>query len=256
MGTRTSYPHGTFSWVDLATTDAEGAKAFYGRLFGWTFDDRAAGEGMIYSMAQIGDDSVAALAQDDTGAAPPHWNSYVTVDDVDALVPRVSELGGTVAAGPFDVLDAGRMLVVSDPTGAFLCLWQAKDNIGAELVNVHGALTWNDLSTHDADAARGFYSELLGWTFEQVSEEPPYWVIQNGGRSNGGMRVFTEEEAHFPPHWLPYFAVDSTDGIASAATDAGGSVMVEPFDVPSGRVAVLGDPQGAAFAVSEAEFDD
>ena len=256
MGKRTSYPHGTFSWIDLATTDAAGAKAFYTRLFGWEYVDMPAGEGMIYSMAQIGGDPVAALAQQDLDEAPPHWNSYVTVDDVDGLAPRVAELGGTLVAEPFDVLDAGRMAVLSDPTGAFLCLWQAKDNIGAQLVNTHGALTWNDLSTNDADAARSFYSELLGWTFQQVSEEPPYWVIQNGARSNGGMRVLTEEEAHFPPHWLPYFAADSTDAAASAAIEAGGSVMVDPFDVPSGRVAVLGDPQGAAFAVSEAEFDE
>ena len=256
MGKRSSHPHGTFSWIDLATTDAQGAKAFYGKLFGWEYDDRPAGDGMTYSMCLIDGSAVAAIAETDTGEAPPHWNSYVTVDDLDALAPRVAELGGTVAAGPFDVFDAGRMLVVADPTGAFVELWQAKENIGAELVNVPGALTWNDLNTNDADVARGFYSELLGWSFEQVSEQPPYWVIQNGGRSNGGVRVFTEEEANFPPHWLPYFAVDSTDAIASAATDAGGSVMVDPFDVPSGRVAVLGDPKGAAFAVSEAEFDE
>ena len=154
------------------------------------------------------------------------------------------------------MIDAGRMAVISDPTGAFLALWQAKENIGAGLVNIHGALTWNDLSTNDADAARSFYSDLLGWTFEQASEEPPYWVIQNGGRSNGGMRVLTEEEAHFPPHWLPYFAADSTDAIASAVTDAGGSVMVPAFDLPTGRAAALGDPQGAAFAIFEGEFDD
>ena len=255
MGKRTSYPHGTFSWIDLATTDAAGAKAFYTRLFGWEYVDMPAGEGMIYSMAQIGGDPVAALAQQDLDEAPPHWNSYVTVDDVDGLAPRVAELGGTLVAEPFDVLDAGRMAVLSDPTGAFLCLWQAKDNIGAQLVNTHGALTWNDLSTNDADAARSFYSELLGWTFQQVSEEPPYWVIKNGDRSNGGMRVLTEEEAHFPPHWLPYFAADSTDAIASATKDAGGSVAVEPFDLPTGRVAVLQDPQGAHFAVFEGEFD-
>lgn len=256
MGKRSSYPHGTFSWIDLATTDAQGAKAFYTRLFGWEYADTPAGDGMIYSMALLDGSPVAALAEQDTGEAPPHWNSYITVDDLDTIVPRIGELGGTVVAGPFDVFDAGRMVVLSDPTGAFVALWEAQESIGAELVNVPGALTWNDLSTNDADAAQSFYSELLGWTFRQVSQEPPYWVISNGDRSNGGMRVLTEEEAHFPPHWLPYFATDSADATASAATEAGGSVLVAPFDVPAGRAAVLGDPQGAAFAVSQAEFDD
>jgi predicted enzyme related to lactoylglutathione lyase len=256
MPQRSSYPPGTFSWIDLATTDAEGAKAFYGGLFGWDYDDRPMGDGTNYSMAQIGGASVAAIVEQDTGDAPPHWNSYITVEDVDATAARVGGLGGTLVGGPFDVFDAGRMAVISDPTGAFVELWQAKDNIGAGVVNAHGALSWNDLSTNDADTARSFYSELLGWTYEQVSEVPPYWVIQNGERSNGGVRVFTEEEANFPPHWLPYFGADSTDDTASAAADAGGSVLVAAFDLPSGRVAVLGDPQGAAFAVFQGDFDD
>ena len=256
MPQRSSYPPGTFSWIDLATTDVESAKAFYGGLFGWQYDDRPMGEGMNYSMAQIGGDSVAALVEQTTGDAPPHWNSYITVDDVDATAGRVGELGGTAVGEPFNVFDAGRMAAISDPTGAFVALWQPNENIGAGLVNVHGALTWNDLNTNDADAAREFYAELLGWTYDKVSEEPPYWVISNGGRSNGGVRVLMEEEAHFPPHWLPYFGNDSTDATASAATEAGGSVLVAPFDLPTGRVAVLGDPHGAAFAVFQGEFDD
>jgi uncharacterized protein len=256
MPQRSSYPHGTFSWIDLATTDVESAKGFYGKLFGWEYDDMPAGEGLTYSMAKIDGASVAAIAEDTTGQAPPHWNSYITVDDVDATAARAGELGGKLVAEPFDVLDAGRMAVIADPTGAFVALWQAKDNIGAGFVNAHGALSWNDLNTNDADTARSFFSELLGWTYEQVSEEPPYWVIQNGGRSNGGVRVFTEEEANFPPHWLPYLGSDSTDATASTATEAGGSVLVAPFDLPAGRVAVLADPQGAAFGVVDGEFDD
>src|SRR5215204_95028 len=138
MGERTSHAPGTFSWAELATSDAEGAKSFYTSLFGWTYDDRPAGEGMIYSMANRDGRSVAALFGSD---GPPHWNCYVTVASVDDAAARAGELGGDVLAEPFDVMDVGRMAVIADPIGAALCLWEPGTNIGAALVNAPGALT-------------------------------------------------------------------------------------------------------------------
>src|SRR3954462_2535215 len=153
MGNRTSYAHGTFSWVDNATTDQEGAKSFYSTLFGWDYDDTPVGEGIVYSLAKLCGDVVGAIGpqqQDEISQGiPPHWNNYISVDDVDAVSARVAELGGNLVAPPFDVMDVGRMSVVIDPTGGVLCLWEARTNIGASVVNEHGALCWNDLSTGD-----------------------------------------------------------------------------------------------------------
>src|SRR5918995_409715 len=140
MGERTSYAPGTFSWAELATSDADGAKSFYTTLFGWTYDDRPAGEGMIYSMA----------------------NRYVTVASADEATARAGELGGKVLAEPFDVLDVGRMSVIADPTGAALCLWEPRATIGAELVNAPGAMAWNDLVTPDPEGAAAYYTGLFG----------------------------------------------------------------------------------------------
>src|SRR5215218_8865604 len=113
MPERTSHAPGTISWADLATTDQEAAKVFYGGLFGWEYDDRPVGEGITYSMAKLGGRSAAAInAQRDDERAqgiPPHWNVYVTVEDVDAAARAVGEHGGQVLAEPFDVFDAGRM---------------------------------------------------------------------------------------------------------------------------------------------------
>jgi uncharacterized protein len=254
MGERTSYPHGTFSWVDLATTDPEGAKDFYGRLFGWEGEDFPAGEGVVYTMFRLRGHDVAAVSgqQEDERQAgiPPHWNSYVTVDDVDAVAERVPELGGQVLAPPFDVLDAGRMAVLQDPTGAVLCLWQARTNIGAGLVNDPGSLTMNSLATPDPERAKDFYEALLGWTVEQL--DPEYSAIKVGDRLNAGMRP----ETRMPAHWLPFFTVEDADAAAAAVRDGGGRVMVEPSEIPAGRFAVFGDPAGAAFAVFEGEVDD
>jgi predicted enzyme related to lactoylglutathione lyase len=251
VGKRTSYEPGTFSWADLATTDPDGAKAFYAGLFGWEFEDLPAGEGMTYTMVTLGGDRVAALARGREGI-PPHWNSYVTVASADDAATRAGELGAQVLFPPFDVMDAGRMATVQDPAGAIFQVWEPRDSIGAERVNETGCLTWNDLSTVDPEGADRFYSGLFGWSFEKVPGPVDYWVIQNGGRSNGGMRrqdQKDEVEAGIPPNWMPYFAV-------SQVGELGGSVVVPPSPVPTGRLAVFTDPQGAAFAVFEGEFDE
>ena len=258
MGERTSHDAGTISWSDLATTDQAGAKEFYSGLFGWEYDEQPIDDDTTYSMAKVGGRSAAAISpqqpQEAEQGIPPHWNVYVTVEDVDAISGQVGENGGSVLAGPFDVFNAGRMSVIADPTGAVLCLWQAGDNIGAEVVNEPGTLTWADTATPDAEAAQKFYAAVLGWDFEQLSEEPPYWVIKNGERPQGGMTIPPPE---VPANWFPYFAVEDVEAAIKQAEEGGGKPFMGPVDVPNGgRFALMQDPQGAAFAVFAGEFDD
>jgi uncharacterized protein len=156
------------------------------------------------------------------------------------------------------VLDAGRMAVLADLQGAVLAVWQPRRHIGAGLVNVHGALTWNDLMTPDPEAARRFYAELLGWSVDRVAPDQPYWTVAVGGRSNGGIleQPAQAREAGAPAAWNVYFAVDDLDEAVAKATAAGGSAVVGPMEVPGGRFVVLRDPQGAFFSVFAGEFDD
>jgi predicted enzyme related to lactoylglutathione lyase len=254
MGTRESYEPGTFSWVELATSDADGAKRFYTELFGWDYDDNPLGEGAVYSMAKVDGQVVGALYASEQ---PPHWNSYVTVKSADEAAEAVKEAGGTVAAEPFDVLESGRMLVIQDPTGAPLCLWEPKAHIGAGLVNAPGALTWNDLMTTDVERAAEFYCEVFGWEVAPVEDAPDErLLIRNGERLNGGMAKLPEGMDEVPPHWLPYFAVDDVDAAVETVKGGEGTLIAGPLDVPNGRFAVCADPQGATFAVFAGEFDD
>ena len=257
MPERTSHPHATISWSDLATSDQEGAKTFYGALLGWGYEDMPAGEGVVYSMAKLRGSSAAAISPQQADEAaqgvPPHWNVYVTVEDVEATAGKVAEAGGQVFAEPFDVFDAGRMAVISDASGAALCLWQAGTNIGAEVVNETGAMSWADLATTDAPAAQAFYGALLGWRFEAMSEEPPYWVIFNGERSQGGMTV---PPPGVPSNWFPYFVVQDVEASAQAAQEAGGTAFLGPIDVPGGRFVLIADPQGAPFGILQGDMDD
>jgi predicted enzyme related to lactoylglutathione lyase len=250
MGERTSYAPGTLSWTELVTSDADAAKAFYTDLFGWSYDDRPVGDDTVYSMAQLGGKSVAALYRADER---PHWNCYVTVESADATAARVNDLGGSVIIDPFDVMTAGRSAAISDPSGAVFYLWEPGDNIGAYLVNTPGSMAWNDLITPDADAATAFYSGLFGWRIEPIPEAGGYRSIKNGDAANGG--VFPMEGV--PPAWIPYFGHEDLDAVLARLDELGGRVVTGPVPVPGGKFAILADPQGATFGVLvSSAYDD
>jgi predicted enzyme related to lactoylglutathione lyase len=252
MGERTSYAPGTFSWVELATSDADAAKRFYSTLFGWQYDDNPVGNGQVYSMANLDGQRVAALFASEQ---PPHWNSYVTVASADEAGDRAAELGGTVMAAPFDVLDVGRMAVIADPTGAVLSLWEPRSTIGASRVNTPGALTWNDLVTPDPETAAAFYGSLFGWTTEEMPNAGGYRIIKNGERTNGGIMPLDPAREE-PASWLPYFGHDDVDRLVEEIGGLGGHVFNGPMRMPQGSIAVLGDPQGAPFAVWTGRYAD
>jgi predicted enzyme related to lactoylglutathione lyase len=113
VGKRESYEPGTFSWVDLSTPNAEGAKAFYSGLFGWEFRDDDIPGGGVYTMCFREGDAVGAIVQQDE--QPAHWNNYVSVESADETAARAKDLGATLFEDPFDVMDFGRMAVFADP---------------------------------------------------------------------------------------------------------------------------------------------
>jgi predicted enzyme related to lactoylglutathione lyase len=268
MGKRTSYEPGTFSWIELHTSDVDAAKSFYGELFGWEADDVPLPEeagGGVYTLAKLDGGTVAAITplqpQQREAGVPPNWLSYVTVADADAAAARAGELGGAVHAGPFDVMEDGRMAVIADPTGAMFGVWQPRNSIGATLVNDPGSLTMNEISTNDVPRATEFYEGLFGWSVEELDTQgaPRYWAIRHDGAArglNGGMRELAPEQQGVPPHWMPYITSGSADGTIATAKEAGGSLVAGPLDIPSGRIAVLHDPQGAYFAIFEGEVDE
>ncbi|MEZ5267422.1 MAG: VOC family protein [Microthrixaceae bacterium] len=180
------------AWTDLATPDPEAAKEFYGQLFGWTFEtDPTDQPGNDYIMCNKGDAAAAGIMKlsDEMAASgmPPVWSSYVTVADIDATAEKVAAAGGQVMQPPFDVMKAGRMAVFGDPSGAAICGWQAKEHIGAEVVNEHGALTWNELMTPDPRAVADFYEAVFGWKANHAPMEGMEYTVfmVDGGSENG-----------------------------------------------------------------------
>ena len=247
MAERTSYEPGAFCWVGLATSDPDGAQAFYARLFAWTPEELPAGEAGYYTLLRRDAQEVAILyrqtAEARAAQAPPHWTSYISVADADAVAARAGELGGAaVFREPFDVPGEGRVAAIRDPAGAIVSLWQPYARIGARLVDDMGALCWIELRTTDVEACKSFYGALLDW--EYASDERGYTRIGNAGRPNGGMRHHGG-----PPHWLPYFGVEDSAAAAGQAERLGGRTLAAPEDTTIGRSAMLADPQRAAFGV-------
>ena len=188
----TKHEPGMFSWADLGTPDAEGAKRFYTELLELDATDMPMGEGMSYSMlSKRGKNSCALYTMPDemaqmTGGRPA-WLSYFTVESADETAPRITELGGTVVNGPFDVFTSGRMVVAMDPTGAMFAAWEPRDHIGAGIFGEPGALAWNELYTHDTEAAASLLRRPL-----RLDDEHPSRCRRRGlrrvpaGRPVGG----------------------------------------------------------------------
>ena len=158
------YTQGTPSYVELTTPDPRAAKEFYGPLLGWDFEDVDMGEAGVYVAVSVCGDSVAGITGQlpQLAGHPAFWGVYLAVDDVDVTVAKVLPAGGKVEAGPFDVMELGRMASIQDPTGVRVNLWQAGQSVGSVRVNEPSCPIWHELTTADLPTATRFYADVLG----------------------------------------------------------------------------------------------
>ena len=241
------YPHGAFSWSECRCPDAEAGAQFYSQLMDWEpvkipIED---GEGDDYLFLKEGVPVAGLAAQpSDMPDAPATWRCYVTVSDVDALAGRIPELGGTVTLPPEDVADHGRMLLLRDPGGAELALWQAGAMIGAGFVNRPGAISWHERCSEDDAREKAFYGALLGWDY--FEDFRGYTRIINRGRENGGILLRGVTSAAKKAAWSPYISVADIVRKTAQITELGGRVLDGPFSVGDvGTYIVFADAQGA-----------
>jgi uncharacterized protein len=277
MPERDGYIPGVPCWTDTSQPDPKAVLDFYGGLFGWQFEDvmppDSPGE---YFIGRIHGGDVAAVGSQPEGAPPMAvWNTYIWVESADDAAAKVRSAGGNVVMEPFDVMDAGRMAVCTDPEGAAFFVWQAKQQKGAQIVNEHGSVNFNGLNTRDIEGAKRFYGAVFGWTTLDLGGGAEMWTLPGYGdfleqsdpelrsrlKESGGPSGFEDVVAQInpipddqpdtPAHWSVTFAVDDADAIAKKAAELGGQVLVPPFDAPWVRITVLSDPQGATFIASK-----
>ena len=255
MSERDGFPHGVPCSVTCLAADIPAAMDFYGAVFGWTFETDP---DVSFAVARLRGREVAGIgsrtaAGPDVGAA---WITNVRVDSAEAVAARVAGAGGTLVAGPMDMAPAGRLAVLSDPAGAVFCAWEPLTRTGAELVNEPSAWAMSALRTPDQDAAADFYGALFGW---EAADGGPFTLFRLPGFVGGepqqpvprdvvaAMMAGDDE----PAGWAVDFWIADADAAAATAERSGGRVLAPPADAGPFRRAVLADPEGAAFSVSQ-----
>jgi uncharacterized protein len=263
LSERDSYPPGAPCWVDTLQPDPEAALRFYGELFGWEPEGPSPGG---YFVARLRERDAAGVGSQPAAAAPPMWNTYVSVERAEDAAEKAAGAGGSVVLEPFDALPAGRVAVLADPAGAPFCVWEPREREGAQLVNEPGAWSMSALNTPDPDGAQAFYGAVFGWTtetFELGGGAVTLWRLPGyvGGEPGqpvsrevvATMAPMTGDKPDAPPYWSVDFWVDDVDATAGKAAALGGEAIAPPYDIPGAgfRQAVLADPQGAAFSVTK-----
>src|SRR5436190_16998525 len=276
MPERDGYIPGVPCWVDTTQPDPQGAVDFYGGLFGWECEDVMPPDAPgSYFIARLRGGDVAAVSSPPPDTPPMAvWNTYIWVDSADEAASSVRDAGGQVMAEPFDVMDAGRMALFTDPEGAAFAVWQANQQKGARIVNEPGTLVFNGLNSRDPEGAKAFYGAVFGWETLDVSGGV-MWTMPGYGdhleEANPGLRKqvvelgaperfadvvaalipIADDQPDTPAHWSVTFAVEDADATAERAVELGGRAVAPPFDAPWVRTTVLSDPQGATFIASK-----
>jgi len=251
--------HGQFCWYDLITTDPAAAKRYYAPLFNWKIEAFPfSSPDQPYDMWSIGGKTLGGVGKLTepmrANGIPSHWMPSVHVNNLDETASKAVSLGGRVMAGPMDIPETGRYAVLTDPQGAMIAIFQSNGPFpGFDGTAQMGRPSWHELMTTDYKRAFEFYSAIFGWEkIEEVDMGPlgMYFEYGKDGKMFGGMYNRTPEMGGMHPFWLPYFHVKDVEESTAAAKRAGGFVQTGPMEVPGGSwIVVMGDPQGAAFAM-------
>jgi len=254
--------NGIHGWCDVAVPDMAIGEAFYVGVFGWDSVDGGGGAAP-YTMFTVDDRKVAGMGllgvEQEAAGPPPRWSAYVIVDDAAVVFATAVELGAAPLLEPTRIMGAGTMAFVMDPVGATIGFWEAGSHEGAELFNVPGAITWNDLECDDVDAAKSFYGTLLGWEASptEMDDGSTYWTFSNAGRINGGIwDTSYRDDSRRQAQWLTWFIVDDCESTARRVEELGGTIRREPQESAIGVSAVVADPFGATFGIIETDQVD
>ncbi|MFI9510405.1 VOC family protein [Nocardia sp. NPDC052566] len=248
-----AWPQGTPCWIDCQVDDPAKAGEFYAELFGWEIQDGGPESGGYLMAAKSGAAAAGIGPKPEPMAGSPSvWTTYFAVDDADASAEAVARAGGRLVVPAFDVMEFGRMFVAADPTGAVFAVWQARGHNGAAWYSEHGGYVWNELHTHDFDAAKKFYRDIFGYTYTDFDlGDEKYVTFTPPARTESVGGISDDSAARGEPaaYWLTWFQFDDVDAGAKRATELGGTVLQPPTDSPVGRSTLITAPQGEVFGI-------
>jgi uncharacterized protein len=257
MSERDSYPAGVPCWVTNLQPDVPAARDFYQGLFGWEMESGPA-DLAPYALARKQGRDVAAIGSMPEDASAPGWVTEIRVEDLGATVDAVRDAGGQVLREDLDFGSVGRLGVFVDAVGAVFCGWQAGDREGAQLVNEPSAWSMSALQTSDPEAAVRFYGAVFGWEPEAFG---PATMFRLPGYVGGEpsqpvprdvVAVMMPADPAKPTAWGVDFWIDDVERGVADVRRLGGTVQTGPYDAPpSFRQAVVTDPGGASFSISQ-----
>lgn len=245
-----------FFWYELVTDQPKAAADFYARVVGW--EPKPYPGGPDYTLLHIDENSATAgimQVPDNAKGMPPQWLGYLHAADVDAKAEQIRQAGGTIHKDPQDIPDIGRFAVATDPDGVgFMIMTPTPGEQALPAMGTPGTIGWHELSAGNLDEAFAFYSGLFGWTrgtAMPMGELGTYQLFHAGdGPEHGGMMAVTPGRM---PSWLFYFTVEAIDAAAERVRTSGGTVTMEPMEVPGGAYAMEAvDPHGARFGLTAA----
>ncbi|CAL9552705.1 VOC family protein [Streptomyces sp. enrichment culture] len=242
---------GTPCWVSLMVHGLDATREFYGELFGWEF---APGPPRLgpYARALLDGRDVAGIGVLPAGSGlPGAWTPYLASDDADGTAEAVRCAGGTVAVGPLDAGDTGRLAICADPSGAVFGVWQAAGFAGTAVAGGPGAPVWNELLTHESEPVAKFYRTVFGHEpGPRAADGEDRVTLLVAGRPVASVRgVGRALPRDRGAHWTTCFEVADPDAAARRAEELGGRVVDAPRDGAEGRRATVADPEGAVFTV-------
>ena len=250
---------GEFCWVELATSDRAAALAFYAGLFGWSTVEQQmgpAGRRFTYSILSLGDRYVGSmyelLAEQRERGVAPHWLPFVAVESVDRIVRRAEELGAACLVDPVELLQAGRVAILEDPTGASFAVWEARHLLGFQVRDEPGSPCSFELATADGKGAVEFYGALFGWANKGPAKSARETVVLAKGDLPVAGVTALPAGRDLAPCWTTHFAVTDRDASCRKIESAGGKVASAPAQAPGDpRSAAVADPHGASFSIVE-----
>jgi uncharacterized protein len=230
-------------WIDLMTSDANSARAFYSGLFGWTANEASPEFGGYFMFDGAGDVPVAGCMPAMADGPADVWSVYLTVENIEKALELVAANGGQVIAPAMAVGEAGTMGVALDPAGAAIGLWQPDQFGGTAKTGEPGLPSWFELHAANYDAQLAFYQNVFGWTGTEMPGAPfRYNILAHGEDTLAGIMDGGEDHA-----WSVYFWTQDADATLAKAAELGGTVVRPAEDTPYGRLATVADPNGARF---------
>ncbi|MGB6485588.1 MAG: VOC family protein [Steroidobacteraceae bacterium] len=249
---------GKVVWADLVTPDLDGAKRFYGALFGWAF--RAIPGDRDYTLALLDGEPMAGLLQKTPppGRPRPAWLTFLAVRNVATIQRAALQRGGKLISASRNYPQRGPQAILADPDGAVFAVLAAQGGDPPDYLAAPGEWIWTALFVADPKQESAFYRTLFGYQVDDLSsddssgDKASHYVLSSDDYARVGLNALPADSVHRRAHWINFVRVTDAAGTARKAVALGGRVLVAPrIDRHGGRLAVLADPSGAVFGVME-----